>query len=64
MNKWTDGNQIVTAQECPGEYWYPVISSRRVRGSNYTPYQKGSEAWKQAANRALASHARSNFETR
>jgi hypothetical protein len=64
MNKWTDGKQIVTAKECPGEYWYPVVSDRRVRGASYTPYVKGSEAWLKAANRALASRARSNFERR
>lgn len=64
MNKWTDGKNVVVAAECPGEYWYPVVSLRRVSGSNYTPYQKGSASWLKAANRALANHAQSNFERR
>jgi len=64
MNKWTDGKNIVVSSTCPGEYWYPVVNRKRVSGSNYTPYTKGSAAWVAAANRTLASAARTNFESR
>lgn len=42
--------------------YYPVINEKRVRGSRYTPYTAGSKEWRDAANRALASRGRSNFQ--
>ena len=63
-NQWhNDKGKTISSESRPGEYWYPVINPRRVSGSKYQPYQGNSE-WVRAANKLLASHARSNFETR
>jgi hypothetical protein len=65
INKWETDNGIVKSETRPeGEYVYPIIAMSRVSGSNYRPYVSGSKAWREAANKALANHARSNFETR
>lgn len=64
-NKWQNGNgQIVTSETRPDEYSYPIVAMSRVSGSSFAPYTVGSEAWRKAANEALASYARSNFETK
>lgn len=65
MNKWMneETGMIVKSETRPdGEYVYPVVSLRRVKGSSYTPYTAGSVEWRKAANAALANHARANFE--
>lgn len=62
MNKWTDGKNVVVSETCPSEDWYPVINFKRVHGSTYEPYKKGSAQWLKEANRDLSNRARSNFE--
>ncbi len=66
INKWSDGQMIVVSETHPGEYFYPLVAMSRVQGENYQPYtpKDGGEAWVKAANKALASHARANFEKR
>lgn len=63
-NLWSDGRAIVQSDTWPGEFFYPVVSNRRVRGSHYYPYSQraGSAAWVREANHLLAGIARSNFE--
>lgn len=63
-NRWTDGNEIVKAATCPGEYYYPIYAQWRVHGSTYRPYEyvAGSLDWVKAVNRAMASAARANWE--
>jgi hypothetical protein len=64
-NQWTDGSKTVRSDTRPSEYHYPVYAQSRVNGANYTPYEAkhGSAEWVKAANKAMASHARGNFET-
>lgn len=65
-NQWADGNETVKSETRPSEYHYPVYAPSRVTGSSYTPYdaKDGSAEWVKAANKAMASVARGNFETR
>lgn len=75
INQWANSydylNQeygnIVVSEDRPidnsekQEWYIPVISLKRVHGSRYTPYVAGSKAWRDAANKALANEAQSNF---
>jgi hypothetical protein len=45
----------------PGPDWHPCYPESRVRGDTYTPY-RGTTAWEQAANAAMAEQAASNFQ--
>jgi hypothetical protein len=65
-NLWSDGDKAVKSEIRPSEYHYPVYAQSRVRGSSYQPYaaNDGSTEWVKAVNRAMASHARGNFEAR
>ena len=63
-NHWTDGNDnVIISESKPGEYWWPVVSERRVGKATYNPYQ-GNTEWVRTANRLLASHAQSNWQVR
>lgn len=64
-NVWVngDGRKIkCIGNPDPREYG-PAFPESRVRGSEYTPYQGGSE-WEKAANKSMASRAQSNFARR
>ncbi len=45
-----------------GVSFYPIINERRVTRASYRPYISGSKEWRDAANDALASRGRSNFQ--
>lgn len=64
MNLWSDGKETVKSESRPSHDHHPVINLRRISGANWRPYTTGSDEWKRAANRSLASIAQSNFETR
>jgi len=68
LNQWSDGETIICCAERPigngHDYFWPRVNYRRVKGFTFTPYVGGSHAWKEAANRMLASEARANFERR
>lgn len=42
----------------------PSVDFKRVRGHAYTPYKKGSDLWRNAANESLKSAANANFRNR
>lgn len=63
INKWQTEKGIVKSPDRPkGDCVYPVVSYSRVSGHKYYPYVAGSKQWREAANHALESEARANFE--
>ena len=44
--------------------FFPSVDFSRVTGYRYKPYKKGSELWRNAANKLLSSKAQSNFQNR
>ena len=69
MNKWLNKytGQTVTKETQPGLDFSAVYAKSRVTGDKYRPYtdlDKGSAAWKQAANAEMAKQATDNFNKR
>jgi len=68
MNKWHNHTgQIVTKETQPNLDFSAVYAKSRVTGDKYKPYtylDKGSAAWKQAANAEMAKQATDNFNNR
>jgi hypothetical protein len=63
-NVWereSDGYRIKSEKRPMLGLWWPVYAQYRVHGANYQPYDGISE-WAKAANVAMASRSRSNFE--
>jgi hypothetical protein len=63
-NLWKLGDEdiYVRSGNHPGEGWYPVVSERRVHGTDYKPYD-GYGDWVERANHVLALIAKINSVT-
>jgi hypothetical protein len=61
INQWVRGRAVIVALRRPAGDAYPIISARRVRGAQYSPYKRGSIEWRAAANAALARIAAENL---
>ncbi len=64
INRWVNletWERVVSKQRLSGN-WKPTVSFKRIHGSNYTPYSRGSAAWNIAANYILAKTAQARFE--
>jgi len=63
INTWTNGKQRIISPVRPGKDFYPEVEAGRVKSKfYYTPYIRGSKAWVEAANAALAQLAADYFQ--